>query len=148
MKYSIHSVAELRALASQFLNAEKRGTAIGLSGELGAGKTEFVRQILSLLGDSLGLGSVKVISPTFVIHQSYPALKVEHFDLYRLENVTREGLVDIGYYDALENVQESGGFLFVEWPEKVRCVEDLGLEKRILFSLEGEIRWVEMGSCS
>lgn len=140
MKRSIQSISELRAFAEDFLKDPKyRGQAIGLSGELGAGKTEFVRQIIALIS-----APQKVISPTFVIHQSYPGLDpiIEHFDLYRMERLTRTGLIDIGYYDALDRVREKNGFMFVEWPGKTVDLRDLALGDWISFFLESEVRWV------
>lgn len=146
MKETIKTIPELRDFAARFLANQPRGTAIGLSGELGAGKTEFVRQVISLICETSHKSPAKVVSPSFVIHQSYPSLNppIEHFDLYRLENVTSSGLIDIGYYDALDSVKEGGGLLFVEWPAKVRDLKDLQLAVEISFLLEKEVRVVQV----
>lgn len=119
----ITNLEELSTFASTFLATNPRGAAVGLRGELGAGKTAFVRACIEALSARRGMIKPRVGSPTFVIHQSYPHLvpRVEHFDLYRMEKASPEMLVDIGYFEALEQVRSAGGFLFVEWPE---CVAD------------------------
>ena len=85
------------------------GDVVLLTGDLGAGKTQFVQ------GAAAGLGAGEVpISPTFNIVLTYDSgwLPIHHFDLYRLDD---EGqLEDI----ALREYLESGGVCFVEWAEK------------------------------
>ena len=87
----------------------RAGDVVFLSGDLGAGKTQFVQ------GVAAGLGADEVpTSPTFNIVLTYRSgrLPLHHFDLYRLD---REGeLEDIGLAEYLE----SGGVCFVEWAEK------------------------------
>ncbi|NLT13651.1 MAG: tRNA (adenosine(37)-N6)-threonylcarbamoyltransferase complex ATPase subunit type 1 TsaE [Clostridiales bacterium] len=93
-----------RALAA----ALSRGSCVALYGDLGAGKTSFVRG----LAEGLGL-KARVTSPTFTIVNEYPGdIPLFHFDLYRIEN--EDELFDIGWDDYLE----SGAILAVEWSEK------------------------------
>ena len=83
---------------------------INLEGNLGAGKTTFVRGLIQELGfDEF------IKSPTFTIVESYESenLKVFHFDLYRIED-DRE-LQAIGVEDYLS---EENAITLVEWPEK------------------------------
>ncbi len=86
------------------------GDAIGLSGELGAGKTCLVQ------GMALGLGvdpAVAVTSPTFTLVGEYPGrLSLRHADFYRVESYAR--LDDAGFDDLLDR----SGVLVVEWPER------------------------------
>jgi tRNA threonylcarbamoyladenosine biosynthesis protein TsaE len=93
-----------RRLASQL----RPGDVIGLSGGLGAGKTTFVRHLLSALGHE-----GEVPSPSFAIVQPYehmvPALW--HADLYRIED--RSELAEIGLESA-----DDDAVLVVEWPER------------------------------
>ncbi len=113
------ALPELPGLVSQFIAAHPGPTIVGLSGELGAGKTTFVREVIRQLAST----PVKVTSPSFVLHQSYKHLlrPVDHFDLYRLDSVTFDSLVDIGYFDVLEEARAKNGFVFIEWPEKSKA---------------------------
>ena len=83
---------------------------INLEGNLGAGKTTFVRGLIQELGFN-----EFIKSPTFTIVESYESenLKVFHFDLYRIED-DRE-LLAIGVEDYLS---EENAITLVEWPEK------------------------------
>jgi N-acetylmuramate 1-kinase len=141
MKTALKSLEDLEAFARSFLAAHPRGAIAGLTGGLGAGKTTFVRAIVRELCARNGVKSPKVISPTFVLHQTYPSVRVDHFDLYRLENATESSLLHIGYPETKEKVREQGGYLFVEWPElAVDCENALSLDVRIYLELSGETR--------
>ncbi|MBQ3328832.1 MAG: tRNA (adenosine(37)-N6)-threonylcarbamoyltransferase complex ATPase subunit type 1 TsaE, partial [Eggerthellaceae bacterium] len=105
----------------------RAGDVVLLSGDLGAGKTQFVQ------GVAEGLGAAETpISPTFNIVLTYGSgrLPLHHFDLYRLDE--REQLEDIGLREYLE----SGGACFVEWAEKFPGAFDECL--RIEISKAGE----------
>jgi tRNA threonylcarbamoyladenosine biosynthesis protein TsaE len=82
-----------------------------LSGELGTGKTAFVRG----LARGLGADDAEVQSPTFVLLTSYPGrLTLHHADLYRLRGDGDE--VEIG----LDELPGEKGVLAVEWAERLR----------------------------
>ena len=102
----IKNLQELQELAGRICSAGKR--IICLSGDLGAGKTEFARAFVSILAGKV----VKVTSPTYNIVQIYEikGQKIYHFDLYRLESA--EELYEIGFEEALE-----GGICLIEWPQ-------------------------------
>lgn len=89
----------------------KGGEIIALSGDLGAGKTYFVKGI----GKGLGIEDRVINSPTFLICQSYISgrLPLYHFDIYRLSDFSE--IEDIGWYDYLGN----GGVIVIEWAEKI-----------------------------
>ena len=109
-----------------------RDAVVALYGDLGAGKTAFIR------GLAAGLGiSMSVTSPTFTIVNEYPGvIPLFHFDIYRLESEAE--LFDIGWDDYLDRA----GICAVEWSEKVPGVlspdsisvkiENLGDDKRRL----------------
>jgi tRNA threonylcarbamoyladenosine biosynthesis protein TsaE len=87
------------------------GEVVLLAGELGAGKTAFVRGLVRGLGGSPD----DVASPTFVLLTSYPArLTVHHADLYRLRGDGDER--ELG----LEELPGPSGVLAIEWAERLR----------------------------
>ena len=106
---SCASVDETKSLAASLAAHLRAGDVVVLSGDLGAGKTQFVQ------GVAAGLGiTAPVTSPTFNLLLEYPGgrLPLYHFDLYRLE--AEEELEDIGFYETLEG----DGASFIEWGEK------------------------------
>src|SRR5260221_9935381 len=86
-----HSPSETESLGEKFGRTAQSGLVIALTGDLGAGKTQFVK------GLARGLGiSTRVHSPTFTLVNEYGGgrLKLFHLDLYRLE--TREQILSAG----------------------------------------------------
>lgn len=106
------SAAETMALSLVFASELKPGDVVAMSGELGAGKTHFVKGAAK----HFGIKSAQVVSPTFSLLKAHQGRKVEiyHFDFYRLK-----GLVELektGYRDCI--IQDNA-VVFVEWPEIV-----------------------------
>lgn len=112
MKYETvcKNLDDTKNLAQKFAKLiEQQGCFVSLYGEIGAGKTAFVK----LVADALGVKE-KVTSPSFVILNEYHTAKlpIYHFDLYRLEN---EGVSTI--LDELREYSEGRQATFVEWAE-------------------------------
>ena len=105
-----HSEEETAALARELASTLGAGAVVLLVGDLGAGKTAFVRG----LAEGLGVAPEEVSSPTFTLVQEYRGgrLTLFHADLYRL-NDPRE-IDDLG----LDEVA-TGGVLAIEWAEKL-----------------------------
>jgi tRNA threonylcarbamoyladenosine biosynthesis protein TsaE len=99
------TIAHGRTFAAQL----RAGDVIALNGDLGAGKTHFVKGLAAGLG-----ATAAVTSPTFTLIHEYLGgrLPLFHFDLYRLES--EDDLLRIGLDDYLD----SGGVLAIEWAEK------------------------------
>lgn len=123
--------AATRALGAEMARVWRAGDLVLLEGDLGAGKTTFVRGVL----EGLGFGGA-VRSPTFNLLQAFPTdPPVLHADLYRLPSAQGLGLEE--YFET--------HLVFVEWPD--RAPELNGIEKvwRVRIEPMGEGRqiWVE-----
>ena len=104
------TLEETRDLAYKFAQQVKdQGAFVSLYGEIGAGKTAFVK----LVAEALGVKE-RVTSPSFVILNEYHSAQIPiyHFDLYRLEN---EGVKTI--LDELREYSQGKLLTFVEWAE-------------------------------
>ena len=121
------SEQETRGIAAALARTLAPGAVVLLSGDLGAGKTAFVRG----LADGLGIDPGEVTSPTFTLVHQYEGgrLPLVHVDLYRLETAD---LDEIG----LDLDVAARGVLAVEWPE--RLVRSPGAAVRIGISADTE----------
>ncbi len=111
MVTQIESEAQLEKAADDLLKFAGDRRVFLFEGEMGAGKTTFIKSICRKLGvDQL------VSSPTFSIVNEYPSPGglVYHFDFYRLKDETEA--YDLGYEDYFY----SGNYCFIEWPSRVR----------------------------
>lgn len=111
MKTSVttHSEAETRSVAAEFAGTLASGDVVALTGDLGAGKTVFVKGIAAALGFEQDM-----TSPTFtLIHEYRGPVDLYHMDLYRME--TAAEMAEIG----LEDYLYGDGICLVEWAEKM-----------------------------
>jgi tRNA threonylcarbamoyladenosine biosynthesis protein TsaE len=124
------SEAETRGLAADLARRLDAGAVVLLSGDLGAGKTAFVRGLAA----GLGVDAHVVTSPTFTLVHEYRGgrLPLVHVDLYRLDSAD---LDDLG----LDEDVAATGVVAVEWPERLTrtppgairiSIEDTGGETR------------------
>lgn len=105
------SVAETEAIAAELARSLVGGECVALHGDLGAGKTQFVRGLVRALG-----GPVRsVSSPTFVLLNVYPGgrLTVQHLDAYRISGP--QDFEAIGFSELFEQ----RGVVVVEWAQRV-----------------------------
>ena len=111
-RYTIADEQDTSRIAAAVATILRGGLSIGLRGELGAGKTTFVRYLITAAGGD----SRAVASPTYTLQHEYPlpsGLTVEHWDLYRLTSLPLE----------LEEAPGAKIVRLIEWPEK--CPEVL-----------------------
>lgn len=92
------------------LHSWKKAVIIGLSGELGSGKTTFVQGFAKALGVK-----TRIISPTFVLMKRHK--NIFHIDAYRTKNPKE--ILDLGWKDLIKN---SENIILVEWPEKIKKI--------------------------
>ncbi len=105
-----YSIEDTKKLAEKFAKITKeKGCFVNLFGDIGAGKTAFVR----LVAEALDIKE-KVTSPSFTILNEYHTgeIPIYHFDLYRLENVGIKTITD-----ELREYSEGRCLTFVEWAE-------------------------------
>lgn len=106
-----HSVEETEKAGAALAAALRPGDVVALIGEIGAGKTTFVRG----LAQGLGVHASSVASPSFVLVRQYSAgrLPLFHADLFRLEGMPEAFSV------GLEEFYDQGGVTLIEWGNKV-----------------------------
>ena len=137
------SPEETERVAAALATALRPGDLVTVAGELGAGKTTFVRGAARALGVT-----APVTSPTYTIGNCYPGdVPVAHLDLYRFEELGERDWDDLEpYFD--------GTVAFVEWPERgggvlpaprIRVrLRALG-EAHRLISLQGDTKALQIG---
>jgi tRNA threonylcarbamoyladenosine biosynthesis protein TsaE len=140
------SEADTSALGETLGRKLRPGTFVLLHGDLGAGKTAFVRGLAS----GLGIDPAEVSSPTFVLIQHYRGrVPLTHVDLYRLDGAA--AIDDLGIDELVE-----GGVLAIEWADRLPRpiegsvnvkIEDMGDDRRRITIAPG-IRNQEPGTYS
>jgi tRNA threonylcarbamoyladenosine biosynthesis protein TsaE len=110
---NIPSIESLPQAAKEFAALMGDETVYAFRGEMGAGKTTFIRELCRALGVEDDLAN----SPSFSIINEYRSDKtaelIYHFDLYRLESV--DDALEIG----VEDYFDSGALCLLEWPERI-----------------------------
>ncbi len=131
MHFISSSVNETRAFGAKVASVSRCGDIYVLEGDLGVGKTEFVRGFVNSID-----GSIVVRSPSFSIVNTYitSRLEIHHFDFYRLSDASE--LDEIGF----EEYTAGDGICLIEWgsrfpwviPQKSRLIvfRDAGVYKR------------------
>ena len=104
------SEAETAAVGRALAQSLAVGSVVLLSGDLGAGKTAFVRG----MAQGLGINPADVSSPTFTLVQEYRGgrLPLYHVDLYRLKSIEVD---DLG----LDEIALAEGVMAIEWPDRL-----------------------------
>ncbi len=123
-----HNLAETENIAQELLSSLADKSILALSGNLGAGKTTFVKFLAKVLGLE-----ENITSPTFVLLKAYDIdfadfKKFVHVDCYRLD--AKEDLADIGLQDY---VADTSNLLLIEWADKIN---NLPLDKVLHIKIE------------
>jgi tRNA threonylcarbamoyladenosine biosynthesis protein TsaE len=129
------SPGETEELAASLAAALAPGDVVTVEGELGSGKTTFVRGAARALGVT-----VPVTSPTYTVGNRYPGdVDVSHLDLYRFDGLSDEEWGNLEPYF-------EGAVVFVEWPERAGAWLPAPAARVRLRHLGGEHRLVELES--
>ena len=111
MKLLLNNLSDIDAVAQKFVDNMGNRKIFAFYGEMGAGKTTFIKALCKTLGVA-----ETITSPTFAIINEYnkeDGDPIYHFDFYRIKNI--EEAYDFGYEDYFY----SGHLCFIEWPELV-----------------------------
>ena len=127
----LNSLEDTFNLSKKIGKLLSHGDAILLYGEIGVGKTTFVRGLINNFEVQRDMNESQILSPTFNIVFDYviKELKVMHYDLYRLKN--SKDINELGMFVEIENC-----ITLIEWPELIKKKPDDRLE--LFFSYLGE----------
>ena len=130
-KADLSSEKQTEELALKFLNKLKPGNKVFLYGEMGVGKTTFVRYLINGFQKKNKLILTEVTSPTFNLLSEYSInnLTIKHYDLYRLKNESEVN--SLGLFE-----EEPDTIILVEWPEIIK--RDLKNLIKLYFSYEND----------
>ena len=114
-RINISEEIKTKSIAEIFSNNIKVGDTILLRGDLGVGKTTFIRYLINFLQRQNNQSITEISSPTFNLVHEYQlgSLVIKHYDLYRIND--EKELANIGIYEV--NPDE---ITFIEWPEKMK----------------------------
>ena len=111
-KIILSSEKKTEELASQLLKRLKPGNIVFLYGEMGVGKTTFVRYLINKFQENDNLKITEITSPTFNLLNEYQLhkIKINHYDLFRIKS-NRE-IKDLGLFE-----NNNSSITLIEWPE-------------------------------
>tara|TARA_Y100000590_G_scaffold38257_1_gene41104 strand:- start:351 stop:839 length:489 start_codon:yes stop_codon:yes gene_type:complete len=114
-RINISEENKTKSIAKIFSNNIKAGDTIFLRGELGVGKTTFIRYLINFLQRQNNQSITEISSPTFNLVHEYQlgSIVIKHYDLYRIND--EKELTNIGIYE--DNTDE---ITLIEWPEKMK----------------------------
>ena len=114
-KIDISKESSTAKFAKRFSKVLKVGDVVLLYGEIGVGKTTFVKYLINSLEKVNKVKSGEITSPTFSILNEYEIknITIRHYDLFRIKN--SNDIKNIGIYEDLDNF-----ITFIEWPEKIK----------------------------
>ena len=114
-RIDLSSEKKTEELAGKFLKKIKPGCFVFLYGEIGVGKTTFIRYLINKFQKLYRLETTEVTSPTFNLLNEYQIneLKINHYDLFRLKSV--EEIRNLDLFEENKNI-----ITLVEWPQMIK----------------------------
>ena len=134
-----YNLSQIDSLSKKILSFLSKSDCIFLFGELGSGKTTFVRSLIHQLQEKNKIKKTEVTSPTYNLLNEYEIqnLKIMHYDLYRLKN--DKEINQLGIFQEDEKV-----ISIIEWPEKIaKRIKDR-LEITFYYQDEAESRKIDI----
>jgi len=138
-KIILSSEKKTEELANKLLKKLKLGDVIFLYGEIGVGKTTFVRYLINGYQKENNIKLTEVTSPTFNIINEYEInqTKINHYDLFRIKSV--EETKNLGLFDNLSN-----SITLVEWPQIIKEKPKNLIEFNFKYENDHQQRYVEI----
>ena len=138
-KIDISSEETTKVLAESFKNFLQGGEIIFLYGEMGVGKTTFIKYLINEFQKSSDFPITEVSSPTFNLLNEYQAgpNKIKHYDLFRIKN--KRDTNDLNIFEKDNNL-----ITFVEWPELVKDIQEKVIVLKFNYENELNNRSVEI----
>ena len=132
----ISNQKKLLEITKKISKLVNQGDNLFLYGELGVGKTTFVRFLINLLQSNHNINTSEVLSPTFNILNEYQIgnLNIKHYDLYRIKH--KEEL------DHLDLFQEKDSINIIEWPEILKSYKIKSINLNFSYSKDFEKRYL------
>ena len=119
-KINISSEKSTKELAQQFTVYLKGGEYIFLYGEMGVGKSTFVRYFINEFQNINNLPKTEITSPTFSLLNEYQVkdIRIKHYDLFRINNKVE--IINLNIFE-----KDSKTITFIEWPELIADTQNI-----------------------
>ena len=138
-KVDISSEKKLEEFVNNFSTELKKGDILFLFGEIGVGKTTFVKFLINNFQLKFKQKLTEVTSPTFNIMNEYniKGLSIKHYDLYRLKS--SEELHDLNIFN-----KDDKSILLIEWPQIIKEIPNLVTKLYFEYENEYQSRFVKV----
>jgi len=135
----LKSLEDTKKFSKKISKIIKTGDIIFLYGEIGSGKTTFVRFFINHLENEKGIKNSEILSPTFNIVYDYKVndIKVLHYDLYRLKS--QKDISQLGMFET-----SNDSIKIVEWPELILSKPINRIEIKFKYSKQINSRQIEI----
>jgi tRNA threonylcarbamoyladenosine biosynthesis protein TsaE len=135
----LRSIQDTKNFSKKISKIVKNGGIIFLYGEIGVGKTTFVRFLINHLEVKNSIKKSDILSPTFNIVYEYDVKKIKicHYDLYRLKNY--HDIIELGIFENIENQIK-----IIEWPELIKKKPKDRIDIIFKYSKQNEFRKVKI----
>ena len=135
----LESLKDTENLSKKFLKIIKPGDIIFLYGEIGTGKTTFVRFLINHLEVENQITKSDILSPTFNIVYDYEIgkIKIHHYDLYRVKSY--KDILELGMFDISKDYIK-----IIEWPELIEFKPKDRIDLLFEYTDLGDIRQVKI----
>ena len=135
----LRSLEDTQIFSRDISKIIEKGDIIFLYGEIGTGKTTFVRFLINHLEVENGIKKSDILSPTFNIVYNYEIkkLKIFHYDLYRLKN--SKDILELAMFEDLEK-----SLKIIEWPELIKSKPNNRIDMIFKYSKSMDFREINV----